>query len=141
GAPATAAGTVPTNQTISANPVIAPQAPAPVASAAGQQALQGIANYTPPALAGYPNSSLPTVGSTPGSVPSINPNNSWIAVDPTNPGTTGTNGNTVSPTPVPAAAGGQEVKITTTDNGITTTVEVPAGQAAQINLDTTINND
>ena len=35
---------------------------------------------------------------------------------------------------------GQEVKVTTTDGNITTTVEVPAGQAANVSIDATVNN-
>ena len=50
----TATGSLPTTQSISATPITAPQAPPPVASAAGQQAIAGgITDYTPPALRGF----------------------------------------------------------------------------------------
>ncbi|HYS36865.1 MAG TPA: hypothetical protein VEO01_14690, partial [Pseudonocardiaceae bacterium] len=45
-----------------------------------------------------------------------------------------------APAPAPSALSGQEVKVTTTDGNITTTVEVPAGQAANVHIDATVNN-
>lgn len=75
----------------------------------------------------YPN--LASTGATSGLTPSIDPSNSWIAVDPAS-----------TPTTAPVS-GGQNVSVTTTDHGITTTVSVPSGQAANINLDMTVNND
>jgi uncharacterized protein YukE len=165
-----ASGSVPTNATIASTPISMPIAPPPVASASGQQAIQnGITNYTPPALAGFtnpnnniayppaspmtPNGLTPTVpngltpttpaGLTPttlaGLTPSIDPNNSWIAVDPTAAHQAATP--PVAPPPQAApAVSGQEVKVTTTDGNISTTVEVPAGQAAHVSIDATVNN-
>jgi uncharacterized protein YukE len=139
------AGSVPTTQTISASPITAPQAPPPVATAAGQQAIgNGITDYTPPALQGYGSPTLPTstlssstlssstLPSAPQTQPSLDPSNSWIAVDP--PPTP-----TVTPTPTPTHVGtpagtGQGVSVTATEGGITTTVSVPAGQVADISI-------
>lgn len=187
--PATS-GSVPTNATISANPVTSPLTPASVASAAGLASIQNpITNYTPPALAGYPNPAAPGTGagaalgqlnafgvpsqsaattgglyppatgvapnnltytSPAGLTPGINPADSWIAVDPNqaaqnaaSPTTapTPTTPTATAPTPPPAAPAGQEVKVSTVDGNISTTVEVPAGQAAHVSLDVTVNND
>jgi uncharacterized protein YukE len=129
------AGSVPTTQTISATPLTAPQAPPPVATAAGQQAIgNGITDYTPPALQGYGSPTLPTstLPSAARTQPSLDPSNSWIAVDP--PPTP-----TVTPTPIPTHVGtpagtGQGVSVTATEGGITTTVSVPAGQVADISI-------
>ena len=97
--------------------------------------------------AGGMSPTLPTMagagGTSPaGLTPSIDPSNSWIAVDPN------AANHAVAPpaaappaAPPPAAPTGQEVSVTTTDHGITTTVQVPAGQAAQVHLDATVNND
>lgn len=136
---AATSGATPSTSTVSTPAITMPQAPPQVATSAGQQAITG---YTPPALNGYtgtatgtPAGNYPTTSSvTPGGTPSINPADSWIAVDPTA---------TTAPATAPAApvGNGQDVSVTTTDNGITTTVSVPAGQAANINLDTTINGD
>ena len=142
---AATAGATPTTSTVSTPAITMPQAPPQVATAAGQQAITG---YTPPALNGYTGGNTPTVPTsvsnpltgnyptttgTNGGYPNINPADSWIAVNP--PATT-------APTaPAAPATNGQEVSVTTTDHGITTTVSVPAGQAANINLDTTINGD
>jgi len=147
-------GTVPTNATIASTPITMPVAPPPVASVTGQQASQnGITNYTPPALAGFTNPSTPASPTTPngltpttpagltpttpaGLTPSIDPNNSWIAVDPTTAQQAA-----APPVAAPAPAlSGQEVKVTTTDGNISTTVEVPAGQAANVSIDATVNN-
>ncbi|HEX4220907.1 MAG TPA: hypothetical protein VHZ97_00945 [Pseudonocardiaceae bacterium] len=129
---AATSGATPTTSTVSTPAITMPQAPPPVATSAGQQAITG---YTPPALSGYPGNT-PTAPTTisQGGTPSIDPSDSWIAVNPptTPPATT--------PTVAPSGTG-QDVSVTTTDNGITTTVSVPAGQAADINLDTTINGD
>ena len=99
---------------------------------------------------GYPTGTNPTGTYPTGTYPStstVDPNaNSWIPVDPSGTGTatgttpaTGTAAATNPATTAPAT--GQEVKVTTTDHGITTTVEVPAGQAANIDLNVNINND
>jgi len=101
------------------------------------------ANGTSPTM----SPTVPTMagagGTSPaGLTPSIDPSNSWIAVDPN------AANHAVAPpaaappaAPPPAAPTGQEVSVTTTDHGITTTVQVPAGQAAQVHLDATVNND
>jgi hypothetical protein len=142
---AATSGATPTTPTVSTPAITMPQAPPQVATSAGQQAITG---YTPAALNGYTGTTTgtptgttgnyPTTGSvTPGGTPSINPADSWIAVDPS-----ATTAPATAPTAPTAPVGnGQDVSVTTTDNGITTTVSVPAGQAANINLDTTINGD
>ncbi|HEY0803469.1 MAG TPA: hypothetical protein VGD84_00320 [Pseudonocardiaceae bacterium] len=146
GALPTGSGSLPTNATISATPISMPQAPPPVATAAGQAAIQnGITNYTPPALAGFTNpSQVPGatnpnqfVGPTnpnqlagtnniayqpPAGTPSIDPANSWIAVDPTaTPPPT--------PTPPPASTPSTHVTIdvTTKDAHIVETFDIPNG--------------
>jgi uncharacterized protein YukE len=140
---AATSGATPTTSTVSTPAITMPQAPPAVATSAGQQAITG---YTPPALSGYTGTTGTTSGAYPatsainptgtaGGTPSINPADSWIAVNP--PATTAP---VTTPATAPATTG-QEVSVTTTDNGITTTVSVPAGQAANINLDTTINGD
>jgi hypothetical protein len=80
----------------------------------------------------------PTTG---GLAPSIDPSNSWIAVDPSNTAAGAAAGATPATPAAPPVGTGQDVSVTTTDHGITTTVSVPAGQAANINLDMTVNND
>ncbi|HJP77885.1 MAG TPA: hypothetical protein VJ914_26680 [Pseudonocardiaceae bacterium] len=136
---AAGAGATPTTSTISTPPITMPQAPPPVATSAGQQAITG---YTPPALAGFTGGntpSAPTSVSTPsaGNYPGINPADSWIPVNPPAAPTTPS-----APTaPSTPTTSGQNVSVTTTDNGITTTVSVPAGQAANIDLNMTVNND
>lgn len=106
------------------------------------------AGTTPTTTTGtYPTTGvLPTTGalSTSGLTPSIDPSNSWIAVDPSSTAAgagASTPVDTSGATGATAAGGGQDVSVTTTDGGITTTVSVPAGQAADINLDMTVNND
>ena len=142
---AATSGATPTTSAISTPAITMPQAPPAVATSAGQQAITG---YTPTALTGYtgtngatgnyPSATSPAATTAPGGSPSINPADSWIAV---NPPTTTAPPATTAPT-APAAPGtGQNVSVTTTDNGITTTVSVPAGQAANIDLNTTINGD
>jgi uncharacterized protein YukE len=143
---AATSGATPTTTTVSTPAITMPQAPPQVATSAGQQAITG---YTPPALTGYtgttpgstpvtPTGNYPTTSQiTPGATASINPADSWIAVDP--PATTAPAAQATAP--AAPVGNGQDVSVTTTDNGITTTVSVPAGQAANINLDTTINGD
>jgi uncharacterized protein YukE len=130
-----AAGSVPTTQTVSATPITAPQTPPPVATTAGQQSIQdGITNYTPPALQGYGTPTMPTTPTSPtttGLTPSIDPSNSWIAVDPTS-----TTATTPAAPPVTApTTTGEEISVTSA-NGVTTTVSVPQGQAADISIGT-----
>ncbi|MEW2506340.1 hypothetical protein AB0878_38405 [Amycolatopsis sp. NPDC047767] len=152
------------NTAVSSTPVTAPQAPPSVASAAGQQAIAGgtgggvgggatapagqppFTNYTPPALAGT-TGNTPTTPVTANGTP-LDPSNSWIAVDPstsapgTAPSTTpitppaGGTGGTVSPI---APAGANEVVIHTDLSTGQSTVEAPAGQDLDIDLDLTYN--
>lgn len=108
----TVTGSLPTTQSISANPITAPQAPPPVASAAGQQAITGgITNYTPPALQGF----------TPATAPGVDQSNTWIPVDPPT---------ATAATPV---TGGEQIAVTSA-NGVTTTVSVPQGQVADVSV-------
>ncbi|HEX3590461.1 MAG TPA: hypothetical protein VHV74_12595 [Pseudonocardiaceae bacterium] len=151
GAAAAATGSVPTTQTISATPLSVPATVPPVASPTGQQAAgttPGITDYTPPALRGFgaptagtiPTGTTPAgaAGTTPGLTPSIDPANSWIAVDPSTAAATST------PAALPATAppgtdtpltGGEQVSVTSA-NGVTTTVSVPEGQAADVSIGT-----
>jgi uncharacterized protein YukE len=140
----TITGTLPTTQSISATPLSAPQSPPPVASAAGQQAIQGgITNYTPPALQGFTPGTTGTTPTTAGLTPSIDPSNSWIAVDPNSAATTAAATAPVAPAPVTTTAGtapggipvtgGEEITVTSA-NGITTTVDVPQGQTADVSV-------
>ncbi|KAA2266471.1 hypothetical protein F0L68_01620 [Solihabitans fulvus] len=164
-------GSVPTVGSVGSTPISGPQAPPPVASSIGQQVGQGqqpytpppFTQYTPPALSGgqgggWPGGQggswpgLPTGGQN-GSWPGLpgagglasgaNSGDGWIAVDPAQaatpaqPSTPAGHG-----APTDAAGGvGQEVKVTTTHDGVTTTVEVPAGRAADIDLGYTVNGD
>jgi uncharacterized protein YukE len=128
-----AVGSVPTTSTISSTPITAPSAPPPVATTAGQQAIQNdITGYTPPALQGY--GTQPTTGTT-GTTPGSDPSNSWIAVDPTQATQAATP--TASPTPGSdmTVGGGDQVTIAEAD-GVSTTVSVPQGQSADISIGT-----
>ncbi|GAB3381706.1 WXG100 family type VII secretion target [Amycolatopsis echigonensis] len=126
------------NAAISGTPVSAPQLPAPVASASGQAAIGGsgggvpsFTNYTPPALShgGWPSGSgtgaWPSGG---GAGTGANPANSWIPVDP-------------APAPAPSvpgqSTGAHEVVIHTDLNTGQSTVEAPAGQDVDIDVDVT----
>ncbi|WP_326569552.1 hypothetical protein VSH64_00410 [Amycolatopsis rhabdoformis] len=157
---AAAAGTS-GNTAVAGTPVTAPVAPPSVASPAGQQATAGgvgggaaapagqppFTNYTPPALAGN-TPSTGGLGSTPVTANGtpLNPANSWIAVDPataagTAPSTTpitppASTGGTVSPI---APAGANEIVIHTDLSTGQSTVEAPAGQDVDIDLDLTYN--
>ncbi|WP_406628872.1 WXG100 family type VII secretion target [Amycolatopsis sp. WGS_07] len=129
------------NAAVSGTPVTAPQLPAPVASASGQAAIGGsgggvpggnpsFTNYTPPALAngGWPAGSGTGTGAWPSS--GANAGNSWIPVDP-------------APAPAPApsvpapSTGAHEVVIHTDLNTGQSTVEAPAGQDVDIDVDVT----
>ncbi|HEY3753717.1 MAG TPA: hypothetical protein VGL80_31385 [Pseudonocardiaceae bacterium] len=129
------AGSLPTTQTISTTPITAPQAPPPVATTTGQQSIQdGITNYTPPALQGYGAPTSPTTGTT-GLTPGIDPSNSWIAVDPTTAAATQPTAPPAPAVPTTPMTTGEEVSVTAA-NGVTTTVSVPQGQAADISIGT-----
>ncbi|MGW4484546.1 WXG100 family type VII secretion target [Amycolatopsis sp. NPDC004368] len=154
---AAAAGTS-GNAAVSGTPVTAPVAPPSVASAAGQQAIAGgtgggtptgqpsFTNYTPPALAGTAPSTTPMNPVTANGTP-LDPANSWIAVDPSTTGTTGTTAPSTTPiapptggTVSPIAPGGAGEVVIHTDLATgQSTVEAPAGQDLDIDLDLTYN--
>jgi hypothetical protein len=136
-----------TTPSIGTTPVTAPQAPPSVASPAGQQAVAGgsgggipqqqpsFTDYTPPALATGGGSS--GGATTPVTGTSLDPSNSWIAVDP------GQNGATVptqpapvtQPAPAPVPSGGaDEVVIHTNLTTGESTVEAPGGQDFDIDI-------
>ena len=137
-----------TTPSIGNTPVTAPQAPSPVASPSGQQAVAGgsgggipqqpsFTDYTPPALAtggGSSSSGVPVSGNgTP-----LNPANSWIAVDPAQHGATVP----AQPAPVaqPAPAtqpvhSADEVVIHTNLTTGESTVEAPGGQDFDLDID------
>ncbi|QUQ72223.1 WXG100 family type VII secretion target [Kutzneria sp. CA-103260] len=140
----TPSGTTPSTTTVTSNPVTAPVTPPPVASASGQQVTstptvptvstptttaptgtlpttstvsqQNPYNYTPPALG----------GATPGTA------DTWIPVDPP----AGSTPATPAPsTPVDTGV----IKVTTTIGAESTTVEIPTGHNAQLDVDIPVN--
>jgi len=135
----------------SANPVPAPQAPPPVATPAGQQAIgspgggpgNGFTQYVPPALAGNGAGGWPlTPGGVPGTVP--DPANSWIPVDPGSswPGNASPPHQAVTlPAPSTGDLGGQDITITTSNGDVTTTIEVPAGKDIDLDLEMSIGGE
>jgi hypothetical protein len=131
-----ATGSVPITQTISAIPITAPRTPPPVATTAGQQSIRqpGITDYQPPALQGY--GAPPTTSALPGTSglrPSIDPSNSWIAVDPA----TATSPITSAPPTTAVPTTGTTVQsgtVAINEGGITETVSIPAGQTANIGI-------
>ena len=137
-----------TTPSIGNTPVTAPQAPSPVASPSGQQAVAGgsgggipqqpsFTDYTPPALAtggGSSSSGVPVSGNgTP-----LNPANSWIAVDPAQHGATVPTqpAPVTQPTPAPAPVhSADEVVIHTNLTTGESTVEAPGGQDFDLDID------
>jgi hypothetical protein len=132
----TPGGTTPSTTTVTSNPVTAPVTPPPVASASGQQvgstpttstvsnptgAQPNPYSYTPPALGG-------TAPST---------SDSWIPVDPP-AGTTPTTPPVSTPA-TPADPG--VIKVTTTIGSESTTVEIPTGHDAQVDVDIPVNGE
>ena len=132
----TPAGTTPSTSTVTSNPVTAPVTPPPVASTSGQQvtstptgttptttAVSNPYNYTPPALGGTNPSTA----------------NTWIPVDPP-AGTTPSTAPAVPtvPTSAPAVDAGV-IKVTTTIGDESTTVEIPTGHDAQVDVDLPVN--
>lgn len=137
-------------------PVTAPQAPSPVASPAGQQAVAGgsgggipqqpsFTDYTPPALATGGGSSTGATTPVTGNGTPLDPSNSWIAVDPAQ------NGATVPTQPAPVtqpvtqpapvtggsgagSMGANEVTIHTNLTTGESTVEAPGGQDFDIDI-------
>jgi hypothetical protein len=145
-----------TTPSIGTTPVTAPQAPSPVASPAGQQAVAGgsgggipqqpsFTDYTPPALAtgggsGTGAGGVPVTGNgTP-----LDPSNSWIAVDPAQHGATvptqpaPVTQPVTQPAPVTggagAVAGSNEVTIHTNLTTGESTVEAPGGQDFDLDI-------
>lgn len=132
----TPAGATPSTSTVTSNPVTAPVTPPPVASTSGQQvtstptgttptttAVSNPYNYTPPALGGTNPSTA----------------NTWIPVDPP-AGTTPSTAPAVPtvPTSAPAVDAGV-IKVTTTIGDESTTVEIPTGHDAQVDVDLPVN--
>ncbi|MFI9386003.1 WXG100 family type VII secretion target [Kutzneria sp. NPDC052558] len=125
----TPSGTTPSTTTVTSNPVTAPVTPPPVASPTGQQvtatpvsstgtvATSNPYNYTPPALGGATPSTADT----------------WIPVDPP----AGSTPATTPPSATPADTG--VIKVTTTIGTESTTVEIPTGHNAQLDLDIPVN--
>jgi len=129
----TPGGTTPSTTTVTSNPVTAPVTPPPVASASGQQVgttpttstvstpvgtQPNPYSYTPPALGG--------TGTTPSTA------DSWIPVDP--PATTTPTAPTTTPSVDPGV-----IKVTTTIGDESTTVEIPTGHDAQLDVDIPVN--
>ncbi|MEV4142038.1 hypothetical protein AB0J40_00135 [Amycolatopsis sp. NPDC049691] len=137
-----------TTPSIGNTPVTAPQAPSPVASPSGQQAVAGgsgggipqqpsFTDYTPPALAtggGSSSSGVPVSGNgTP-----LNPANSWIAVDPAQHGATVPTQPAPVAQPAPATQpvhSADEVVIHTNLTTGESTVEAPGGQDFDLDID------
>ena len=133
----TPAGTTPSTTTVTSNPVTAPVTPPPVASTTGQQVTSTPTvsqpnpyGYTPPALGG--------TGTTPSTA------NTWIPVDPP-AGTTPTTPPASTPTPPPVTtappADPGVIKVTTTIGNESTTVEIPTGHDAQVDVDIPVNGE
>jgi uncharacterized protein YukE len=128
----TPGGTTPSTSTVTSGPVTAPVTPPPVASTTGQQVTSTPTvsmptspySYTPPALG----------GTTPSTA------NTWIPVDP--PAGTTPAAPTTAPTPpaAPAADTGV-IKVTTTIGDESTTVEIPTGHDAQLDVDIPVNGE
>ncbi|HTI20277.1 MAG TPA: hypothetical protein VL652_04750 [Kutzneria sp.] len=137
----TPGGTTPSTTTVTSNPVTAPVTPPPVASASGQQVgttpttstvstpvgtQPNPYSYTPPALGG--------TGTTPSTA------DSWIPVDPP-AGTTPTAPPVSTPTTPTAPADPGVIKVTTTIGSESTTVEIPTGHDAQVDVDIPVNGE
>ncbi|EWM17068.1 WXG100 family type VII secretion target [Kutzneria sp. 744] len=142
----TPAGTTPSTTTVTSNPVTAPVTPPPVASPTGQQVTSTPTvsqpnpyNYTPPALGGTGTTAPSTA-------------DSWIPVDPP-AGTTPSTGTVTTPpattppsttappaTTTPASDPGV-IKVTTTIGSESTTVEIPTGHDAQVDVDIPVNGE
>jgi len=133
---------------VTSNPVTAPVTPPPVASTTGQQVTSTPTvptvttgttpttstvsqpnpyNYTPPALGGATPSTADT----------------WIPVDPpagSTPATsTPANSTPVTPTAPTTPADSGVIKVTTTIGDESTTVEIPTGHNAQLDVDIPVN--
>jgi uncharacterized protein YukE len=138
----TPGGATPSTAAVTSNPVAAPVTPPPVASAAGQQAISTPTtstvsqsnpyNYTPPALGGASSGTA----------------NMWLPVDPPATTTPTTPPVTAPPVTVPPAttppasvppADTGMIKVTTTIGDESTTVEIPTGHDAQLDVDIPVN--
>ena len=133
----------PSTSTVSSKPVTAPVTPPPVASTTGQQVSANgsqpqtpnpYTNYTPPALSGLQSGAVSGAQFT-------NPaNNTWIPVDP--PATTTPTTPTTAPTtPVTGTPDDGMIKVTTTIGNESTTVEIPTGHNAQLDVDIPVNGE
>jgi uncharacterized protein YukE len=132
----TPAGTTPSTTAVTSNPVTAPVTPPPVASASGQQVTSTPTtstvsqpnpySYTPPALGG--TGTAPSTADT------------WIPVDPP-AGTTPTTPPLTTPTTTAPTADPGMIKVTTTIGGESTTVEIPTGHDAQVDVDIPVNGE
>jgi hypothetical protein len=135
----TPGGTTPSTSTVTSTPVTAPVAPPPVASPTGQLVASHTTPtpvtqsnpyaYTPPALGG--------TGTTPSTA------DSWIPVDPP-AGTTPAGTTPAGSTPVvsaPPVTDPGVIKVTTTIGAESTTVEIPTGHDAQVDVDIPVNGE
>ncbi|AHH99417.1 WXG100 family type VII secretion target [Kutzneria albida] len=125
---ATGGGTPTDTSTVSSTPVTAPQTPPPVASTSGQQAVQQaaatnpITNYTPAALNGFTGNTANTA-------------NSWIPVDPAPTPVATTPATTPVGTPTtPAMPSNNTITVTTTIDGESTKVELPADHDVDVDV-------
>jgi uncharacterized protein YukE len=136
----TPAGTTPSTSTVTSNPVTAPVTPPPVASTTGQQVTS---TPTVPTVT-TPNGTTPTTGTLPSTNPynytppalgGTNPStaNTWIPVDPPAASTP------AASTPAAPAADTGVIKVTTTIGDESTTVEIPTGHDAQLDVDIPVN--
>jgi uncharacterized protein YukE len=148
GSSSTPAGTTPSTSTVTSNPVTAPVTPPPVASATGQQVTSTptTPTVTTPTTTTPTTGTLPTTSNpynyTPPALGGTNPStdNTWIPVDPP-AGTTLTAPSTI-PTPPPTAPATTDtgvIKVTTTIGDESTTVEIPTGHDAQVDVDLPVN--
>jgi hypothetical protein len=139
----TPSGTMPSTTTVTSNPVTAPVTPPPVASASGQQVT---ATPTTPTVTTPTNGTTPTTSTvsqpnpynyTPPALGGATPStaDTWIPVDP--PAGSTPAAPTV-PTPTAPVDTGV-IKVTTTIGDESTTVEIPTGHNAQLDVDIPVN--
>jgi uncharacterized protein YukE len=136
----TPSGTTPSTATVTSNPVTAPVTPPPVASTTGQQVT---ATPTVPTVTTPTNGTLPTNSTvsqpnpynyTPPALGGATPStaDTWIPVDPPAGSTPAV------PTPTAPVDTGV-IKVTTTIGDESTTVEIPTGHNAQLDVDIPVN--
>jgi uncharacterized protein YukE len=129
----TPSGTTPSTSTVTSNPVTAPVTPPPVASTTGQQVTSTpTVNGTTPTTGTLPSTN--PYNYTPPALGGTNPStaNTWIPVDP--PATTTPTAPTTTPSVDPGV-----IKVTTTIGDESTTVEIPTGHDAQLDVDIPVN--